>query len=106
MSFRRSALSLLLIATLAIAGVAAGCGGGSSSKTDSNARAAGHWQIQGSSTFGPAQNVTYLDLDPSGSALLDATDTQIGAVSCGQLVFAVLNDKVLSIQFPGGTVNY
>ena len=106
MSFRRSALSLVLFATLAVAGVAVGCGGGSSSKTDDNGRAAGHWQIQGSTTFGFVPNVTYLDLAKDGSALLNTSDPVMGAVSCGRLIFAVLNDKILSIQFPGGGVNY
>ena len=106
MSFRRLTLSLLLVSTTVVAAAAAGCGGHSSSSSADNGRVAGHWQISGATIFAGIPGVTYIDLDKSGSALLSATESKIGAVECGQLIFAVLNDKIVSIEFPGGTVNY
>lgn len=106
MSFRRRTLSLLLVATTIAVGAAVGCGGHSASKSDDNGRAAGHWQLTGATTFASYEGITFLDLSKDGSGLLLSKEPVLGAVGCGHLVFAVLNDKVLSIEFPGGSVTY
>lgn len=97
-------MRFVLPGVLAVVVAAAACGGSKGSGESTNATIEGSWQYTGGTFLSQDASVigtlTYLEFSRSGAGILFARTPFTGIVGCGDLLAAVVNQSVLTMQIP------
>lgn len=97
-------MRFVLPGVMAVVVAAAACGGSKKSGESTNAAIEGSWKYTGGTFLGQDASVigtlTYLDFSRSGAGTLFARMPFAGVVGCADLLVAVVNESVLTMQIP------